>query len=191
MWSPPDAPEWVYLDTNVLRYMFDGLSGDWYPPPNPSETDLAILAAVRLRFYAYLTRNRWTLCTSRTASQELMRRDRYEWVLGTFLYVEAPSDAVPQDAIQLRVKEYEQLSIRGADALHLAWADLTPWVDRFVTNDVKLRRRAARASVNVRVLSPVEAEAELQIAPGEAPPIRLLPEHPLSSGPPWWIPDSD
>jgi len=195
----------AYLDTVVLRYFMQGVLDPCIPPGERTPTlDPALarmwLAAVRLVLYA--PDRHWQLWLSDVGRRELETFDKNHgwegWTLSLFEDVDGRADAPPQEQIADRGQTYlEQLALsrrHAADMTHLAWAASTPWIDTFVTNDTKLRRRARRLAAELddedlqrlRVLDPLQAEQELAIQPGERPRRRSpAPGNPLADHQ-WW-----
>lgn len=115
------------------------------------------------------------------------------WTLSLFEDVDGRSAAPSPEQIAARSRHYlDQLEIGDQhvnDMAHLAWAALTPWIDTFITNDKRLRKRAHRLGEEfgdedvqqLRILDPLQAEQELDLQPGEWPQRRSpAPSNPLA-----------
>jgi hypothetical protein len=194
----------VYLDADVLRYFMQGVLDPCRPPlerspaPHPSVARLWV-AAVRLVLYAP-DRN-WHPWISDIGRGELEAFDQQYgwagWTRSLFEDVDGRSDAPSPEQIAARGRDYlARLGIgdrHAKDMAHLAWAAMTPWIDTFVTNDERLRRRARRLAVQfndvrqLRIVDPLRAVQELDLQSGE----RLRRRAPAASNPltvsNWWI----
>lgn len=100
---------------------------------------------------------------------------------------DAPDEATTETHAALLREQV--LSLKLADSLHLARADLRPWVSYFVTNDGKLLNAAKRMKLrgDLQVITAPEAEARLEITAGEKPPTSPAFGSPLRQDH-WWIP---
>ena len=185
---------WVYLDTNIIISLTEALDGRWRPPPPPLDrTDQQRLSAVRIFLYGSPARwSRWYLATSGEARRELRKVESLRWPDVMFPEVDRTADRFAPEAIEAETTRYQLAGVKEADAAHLAHASIRPWVRRFITDDDRLRRAAQKAGLpsHLVVSSSAEAEAALQIAEGERPPIAPHPTSPLANEC-WWIPGSE
>jgi hypothetical protein len=80
--------------------------------------------------------------------------------------------------------------VKDKDAGHLARANLTPYIDIFVTDDKWLLKNKERLNLraDLKMCGAVEAADNLNVTPGEEPPTRPHPSSALASRPHWWIP---
>jgi hypothetical protein len=116
-------------------------------------------------------------------------RTGIDWTLSVFFDIDEASDAPSASEIDAEARRRMQVGISDRDAEHLARALLVEYIDAFVTDDKRLARRATRvAPKRLQIVTVVEAEASLNIAPGEQPPISPSPSSPLASGEQWWVP---
>ena len=186
----PRDPGWVYLDTNVLIDLADVFNG-WRPPPEPDNSDRQRIAAARIFFYGYQGRSDWYPVVSAEGRRELTACGAPDWTLPMFLDVDETSDAPSPDVTAERAAQFRSTipSLKEPDSLHLARADLRPWIGYFVSNDRKLRNAAGRAGLRagLEVIDAPEAEARLGIQPGERPSLAPANGSPLAQDL-WWIP---
>lgn len=194
----------VYLDADVLRYFMQGVLDPCRPPmerspaPHPSVARLWV-AAVGLVLYA--PDHNWHLWISDTGRGELEAFDQqYEWAGWTrslFEDVDGRPEAPTPEQVAARGHDYlAQLGIgdrHAKDMAHLAWAAMTPWIDTFITNDERLRRRARRLAVQfndvrqLRIVDPLRAVQELDLQSGQRPRRRApAASNPLTMST-WWI----
>src|SRR5688572_18723640 len=97
MLEDPDPDIGVYLDTNVLIDLMEGLDPLWAPPAEPTKTEAQRIAAVRLFFYGYRPRNGWYLVVSGEGRRELTARGAPDWTLSKFFDIDQSSDALALD----------------------------------------------------------------------------------------------
>ena len=181
----------VYLDTNVIIDIADALSGAWAPSSSATEDERRLVAAARLFFYGYRSRNQWYLVTSNQGIQELTKPGGAGWGASQFHVLDFASDAPGQAKRDALAERYVGAGLKSADARHLAAAALSPWVLLFVTSDKRFFSRSVLlcGPDTLAVVTPQQAEALLDIAPGEVPPISPAPSSPLAAQAPWWIPN--
>jgi hypothetical protein len=148
-------------------------SPSWTPPDERDKTAKQKVAAAQVFFYGTPERSGWYLVISADGRAELTARGAPDWTQPIFTDVDQLPGQPNGADIETRAVEIGAAGAKAVDARHLARADLTPWILLFVTNDKKLRRAAARASLRrgLHVLDSLEAANRLKIEPGEAPPI--------------------
>jgi hypothetical protein len=193
--EPVESPRDVhmYLDSTALFDFIEAMDGSWVPTPGMDEVGRRRLAAARLFFYARRPhpidgRLRY-LVVSGTGRHEISVRTSVDWTLSVLFDIDEASDAPSKAEIEAEAQRLIEAGISDRDAEHLARALLVEYIDVFVTDDKRLATRAAQvAPRRLRIMTVVEAEASLNIAPGEQPRTAPAPSSPLASSEHWWVP---
>lgn len=178
--------KWIYLDTDVIRYVLDAFDG-WVPskPLGPGERER--VAAFRVFLYARRPARAMFLTTSDEIERELRGRDSWNRIEALLFPVNFGNPQISADILDAEAARFLASGVGRSDARHAAHASLRPWVRYLVTNDRRFRKKAAVAGLpaHLTILDPVDAEAMLRIQPGENFPITL---DPWPSIPAQWVP---
>ena len=194
--TEPERDVWIYLDSTVLIDLIDALGNDppWAPPAQPNANDLRKIAATRLFFYSRRQhpvdgRPRY-LVVSSVGRDEITARGNLDWTLSVFFDIDDAADAPASSDVKAEANRFIELGVKEKDAGHLARANLTPYIDIFVTDDRWLLTNSARLGLrdDLRLCGAVEAAEDLCISDGEKPPTAPASTSPLASRPYWWIP---
>jgi hypothetical protein len=179
----------VYLDTNTMILMGQSLDGRWAPDRDKSADAPARLAAARLFLYGVFPRIGWSLLTSGDALAEVTANGREDWTAAFIRNVDRDRDAPPRQTIEGRADVLISQGVNASDAIHLAHADLRPWVDCLVTHDQRFLRQAMRSDKRetLDVIRVEDAAERLAIQPGEEALIEPV-DGPLVHAPHWWVP---
>lgn len=175
--------EWIYLDTDVIRYVLDVLDG-WVPSKPLAAGERERVAAFRVFLYARRPVRAMFLVTSDEIELELRGRDSWNRIEAMLFPVNRGNPCIPAKVFDAEAARFEASGVGRSDARHAAHAALRPWVRYLVTNDRRFRKRATIVGLpgHLTILDPVEAENMLRIQPGEAPPITLDPPPPATLG---------
>ncbi len=180
-----NGDEWIYLDTDTIRYVLDVIDG-WVPSNPLAAGERERVAAFRVFLYARRPARPMFLVTSDAVELELRGRDSWNRIEGLLFPVNLGNPHIPPNKFGAEVARFEASGVGRSDACRAAHATLRPWVPYLVTNDRRFRKRATQAGLpaHLTILSPVEAEIMLRIQPGETPPITF---DPWLTTRPWWM----
>jgi predicted nucleic acid-binding protein len=187
--SPVD--QHVYLDANVIIDYWAAMNEQWDPVGDmANESNQQRIAAARLVFYGYRSRTPpgspvpWYLVTSTKAREDIGRRPGPDLITGFVAEIDLGGDAPDPAKVTARAAEIVKIAGIGVDnAVHLAQADLRPWVRYIVTNDETFRNLASKLDIaQLRLVSVFEAVELLHIGRRETPPVSMI-------GRPWrpWL----
>jgi hypothetical protein len=181
----------MLLDSSVVRDVADALDGRWTPQ---NETDpirrRQLVAAARLRLYGKRDRSGWYVVTYREARVSGLSRGGGDWSVGFLPDVGRFDDGPADSDVQALARVHLESGMEAEAGLALAYAVLYERVKALVTvQPTKFRHnREFDLPDRLRLMSPSEAFAEMQIDKGEEPQVSFPHDSPLLSGPAWWVP---
>ena len=187
--AEPERPVWIYLDSTALIDLSVALTAGTDPTNPPGSTGERVMSIARIFFYAARPHpndgRRRTLCCSAQGRIELAAKTG-DWTESVLIDLGAMTDA-SLDRVLAEQTRLQALGVKDADARHLAIANLTTFIDVFVTDDKWLLRNAKSLALRptLMVLNAFDACTALSLQAGDIPATVPGGNSPLL-GRQWW-----